>query len=81
MRYCLLSLCMMYTIVAFAQDSVTRSQIDGAEKMFGLSFTEAKKDSMTGMLTDNLKTYNYIHSQELAMKFRFRFGLILCCPL
>jgi len=56
----------MYTIVAFAQDSVTRSQIDGAEKMFGLSFTEAKKDSMTGMLTDNLKTYNYIHSQELA---------------
>ena len=27
---------------------------------------------MTGVLTDNLKTYNYIHSQELAMKFRFR---------
>ena len=66
MRYSLLSLCMIYTIVAFAQDSVTRSQIASAEKMFGLSFTEAKKDSMTGILTDNLKTYNYIHSQELA---------------
>ncbi len=65
MRYCLLSLCMIQMILASAQDSITRSQIAVAEKMYGLSFSETKRDSMSGYLTDNLKTYQYVHSQEL----------------
>lgn len=66
MKIYLISICIIGAFSASAQDSVSRSQIAVAEKMFSLSFTEAKRDSMTGSLTDNLKTYNYIHSQELA---------------
>jgi Asp-tRNA(Asn)/Glu-tRNA(Gln) amidotransferase A subunit family amidase len=65
MKYFLLLLSLIQLDIAYAQDTVTVSQISVAEKMFGLSFTEAKKDSMTGYLTDNLKTYRYIRSQDL----------------
>jgi Asp-tRNA(Asn)/Glu-tRNA(Gln) amidotransferase A subunit family amidase len=65
MKYFLLLLSVIQLDIAYAQDTVTVSQISVAEKMFGLSFTEAKKDSMTGYLTDNLKTYRYIHAQDL----------------
>ena len=65
MRKFLLSFCMMPMILASAQDSVTRSQITLAEKIFGLSFSDSKKDSMTGYLTDRLKTYKYLQSQNL----------------
>jgi Asp-tRNA(Asn)/Glu-tRNA(Gln) amidotransferase A subunit family amidase len=65
MRNCLLSFCMMQIITATAQDSVTLSQIAGAEKMFGLSFSQQKRDSMTGILANRLKTYNYLHAQKL----------------
>jgi Asp-tRNA(Asn)/Glu-tRNA(Gln) amidotransferase A subunit family amidase len=65
MRKILLSLCMMPMIMASAQDSITRSQITVAEKMFGLSFSDSKKDSMTGYLTDRLKTFSYLQSQNL----------------
>ena len=66
MRKCLLAVCVMPMTMAFAQDSVTLSQIAGAEKMFGLSFTGAKRDSMTGILTDKIKTYTYLHAQNLS---------------
>jgi Asp-tRNA(Asn)/Glu-tRNA(Gln) amidotransferase A subunit family amidase len=56
---------MMQIITATAQDSVTLSQIAGAEKMFGLSFSQQKRDSMTGILANRLKTYNYLHAQKL----------------
>jgi hypothetical protein len=50
---------------ASAQDQVTSSQISGAEKMFGLSFSQAKRDSMISVLSAEVKTYNYIHSINL----------------
>lgn len=56
---------MMPIIMVSAQDSVTRSQIAVTEKMFGLSFSQSKRDSMTGFLTDRLKTYSYLQSQNL----------------
>jgi Asp-tRNA(Asn)/Glu-tRNA(Gln) amidotransferase A subunit family amidase len=56
---------MMPFIKVSAQDSVTRSQIAVTEKMFGLSFSQSKRDSMTGFLTDRLKTYSYLQSQNL----------------
>jgi Asp-tRNA(Asn)/Glu-tRNA(Gln) amidotransferase A subunit family amidase len=57
---------MLPVIVGSAQDSVTSSQIAVTEKMFGLSFSDSKRDSMTGYLTDRLKTYNYLQSQNLS---------------
>ncbi len=71
MRKFLLPICIMHLIIVSAQDSVTLSQIAGAEKMFGLSFTEAKRDSMTGILSDKLKTYNYLHAQDLSNDLPF----------
>jgi len=65
MRKFLLSFCMMPIIMASAQDSVTSSQIGVTEKIFGLHFSQSKRDSMTGYLTDRLKTYNYLQSQNL----------------
>ncbi len=61
----LLTFCMMPIIMASAQDSVTSSQILETEKMFGLNFSQSKRDSMTGYLTDRLKTYRYLQSQNL----------------
>jgi Asp-tRNA(Asn)/Glu-tRNA(Gln) amidotransferase A subunit family amidase len=66
MKKFLLSFCMLPVILASAQDSVTRSQIAVTEKMFGLSFSDSKRDSMTGYLTDRLKIYNYLQSQNLS---------------
>src|SRR5450432_3699 len=65
MRKCLLLLYMM-PVVALAQDSVTSSEIAGSETMFSLSFSQTKRDSMTGILTDKLKTYKYLHAQNLS---------------
>ena len=65
MKKCLISLCMLYSLIATAQDSVTMSQLVGTEKMFGLNFTQAKRDSMTGALSDKLKTYHYLQAQNL----------------
>lgn len=49
---------------AAAQDQITSSQIGTAEKMIGLSFSQAKRDSMINALSGNIKTYNYIHSKN-----------------
>jgi Asp-tRNA(Asn)/Glu-tRNA(Gln) amidotransferase A subunit family amidase len=66
MRKCLMSICTMCVFTAGAQDSVTNSQVVGAEKMFVLNFTQSKRDSMISSLTDRLKTYNYLHAQNLS---------------
>src|SRR5580700_3158442 len=65
MRKFLLSFCMMPVIMASAQDSITSSQIAVTEKMFGLNFSQPKRDSMAGYLNDRLKTYSYLRSQNL----------------
>ncbi len=65
MKKCLISLCMMNLFMASAQDTVTMSQLVGAEKMFGLNFTQPKRDSMISVLTDRLKDYQYLHDQNL----------------
>ncbi len=40
-------------------------EIAGAEKMYGLQFTEAKRDSMLNQLKTNLQIYQYLHSFNL----------------
>jgi Asp-tRNA(Asn)/Glu-tRNA(Gln) amidotransferase A subunit family amidase len=54
-----------------AQDSVTNTQVIGAEKMFGLNFTQPKRDSMMGGLNDRVKTYNYLHAQNISNDLPF----------
>jgi Asp-tRNA(Asn)/Glu-tRNA(Gln) amidotransferase A subunit family amidase len=65
MKKSLLSLSVFCIFTANAQDSVTLSQIISAENMFALHFTGVKRDSMTSVLTDKIKTYNYLHAQNL----------------
>ncbi len=48
-----------------AQQTVTPAMIQTAEKMNDLSFNEAKRDSMLSILSDKIKTYAYLHSQNL----------------
>ena len=53
------------SLSVFAQDTITLQQETGAEKMYGLKFTEAKRDSTLSGLSDNLKVYRYIHNQNI----------------
>jgi Asp-tRNA(Asn)/Glu-tRNA(Gln) amidotransferase A subunit family amidase len=65
MRKLLIFLCVLHTWISNAQDSVSVSQIETAEKLAGLHFTPVKRDSMAGVLSDRIKTYHYLHSQNL----------------
>ena len=64
MRKLLISLCILHAWIADAQDSVSTAQIQTAEKMAGLHFTPVKRDSMASVLSDRIKTYNYLHAQN-----------------
>ncbi|MGZ3757591.1 MAG: amidase [Mucilaginibacter sp.] len=48
-----------------AQSVVTKADILTTEKMFDLSFTDAKRDSMQSILAKNIKTFAYFHSFNL----------------
>lgn len=71
MRSILLVFLVAGSLSVTAQDTITKSNVAIAEKMFGLSFSEAKKDSMLGALNNNVKTYNYIHSKNLSNDIPF----------
>jgi Asp-tRNA(Asn)/Glu-tRNA(Gln) amidotransferase A subunit family amidase len=64
MRKYMLSVCLLYFYTLHAQDSVSVSQIEIGEKMAGLHFTPVKRDSMASVLSDRIKTYNYLHAQN-----------------
>jgi len=44
---------------------VTVSEIAEAERMYGLHFSQAQRDSMVGTLTANLQLYQYLHGSNL----------------
>jgi Asp-tRNA(Asn)/Glu-tRNA(Gln) amidotransferase A subunit family amidase len=64
MKKYLLPICLIYFINVRAQDSVLTSQIETSEKLAGLHFTQVKRDSMASVLSDRIKTYNYLHAQN-----------------
>ncbi|MDE3234561.1 MAG: amidase [Bacteroidota bacterium] len=64
-KYFLFLFLSVHALSLFGQTKVTSPQIASAEKMFGLSFSEAKRDSMLSILSDKIKTYSYIHSANL----------------
>jgi Asp-tRNA(Asn)/Glu-tRNA(Gln) amidotransferase A subunit family amidase len=53
------------TMSLFAQEKISIEQIANTEKMFALSFSETKRDSMVSVLSDKVKTYNYIHAKNI----------------
>lgn len=53
------------TMSLFAQEKISIEQITNTEKMFALSFSETKRDSMVSVLSDKVKTYNYIHAKNI----------------
>ena len=65
MRRIILGLLVIASLSASAQETITTSSVATAEKMLGISFSEAKRDSMLGALSSNLKVYNYIHSKNI----------------
>jgi Asp-tRNA(Asn)/Glu-tRNA(Gln) amidotransferase A subunit family amidase len=71
MKKFILLLGTMYLFTANAQDTATISQIVSAEKMFGLHFTDAKRDSMTDILKDRVKTYDYLHALNMSNDMPF----------
>jgi len=58
------SFLMVVKLAAHAQD-VSVSEIADAEKMYGLQFTGAQRDSMVNQLNTNLRIYQYLHSFNL----------------
>ncbi len=64
-KYLVFVLFSLQPITSFSQTQVSSAQIASAEKMFGLSFSEAKRDSMLRILSDKIKTYRYIHAANL----------------
>src|SRR5579862_8071948 len=47
------------------KNPLTRDMVQGAEKLFGLEFTDAKVDSMLDALNDQLNNYRGIRSVHL----------------
>ena len=60
---CFSTLILMQT-TAHAQD-ISIKEIADVEKMYGLQFTEAKRDSMVNQLKTNLQIYQYLHGFNL----------------
>jgi Asp-tRNA(Asn)/Glu-tRNA(Gln) amidotransferase A subunit family amidase len=49
---------------ALMAQNVTKASIESAEKMYGLNFNDAKRDSMTDILSKNIKTYDFLHCRN-----------------
>ena len=64
-----ITLCLCFFIciklTAYTQEFSTK-EIAGAEKMYGLQFSEAKRDSMMNQLKVDQQLYQYLHSFNLA---------------
>ena len=55
---------MAVTLTTHAQE-ISVSEIASAEKMAGLQFTPAQRDSMVNQLNYNLKIYQYLHGFDV----------------
>ena len=60
-----LSFCFSINLAGISQP-VTITDIATVEKMYGLHFTNDKRDSMINQLNQNLQIYQYLHSFNLA---------------
>ena len=65
MRKALLSLVVFITIASFAQDSITKTDLMSAAKLFDLSFTQKEIDSMYDGVKENVGNYQRMHKLSL----------------
>jgi Asp-tRNA(Asn)/Glu-tRNA(Gln) amidotransferase A subunit family amidase len=56
---------LILSLAVSAQKSVSSSDMATTEKMYDLSFSQPKRDSAVGILSDKIKTYSYIHASNL----------------
>ena len=56
---------LMVTFIDTRAQEISSVDIAGTEKMFGIEFTTAKRDSMLNQLKTNQKIYQYLHSFDL----------------
>ncbi len=71
MRKLLLAIGLIGLLSVSAQPTVTKADIATAEKIFDLSFTPVKRDSMLSVLSDRVKTYTYFHKNNLSNDVAF----------
>ena len=64
--FLLFTIAISFSILLPAQEAVTKAQIQQAEQLFDLSFTNAKRDSMLDAVADKVKTYRYLHAANLS---------------
>ncbi len=61
----ILLLCILFSLTIFAQDSITVRDIRSAEKLIGLTFTDAKRESLLGDVQGQLKRYQELRAVPL----------------
>ncbi|MEW5798918.1 MAG: amidase [Bacteroidota bacterium] len=61
----ILGLILLVVLPCVAQDTITKSDIQSAEKMFGLQFNDAKRDSMLGDLQGQKQSYENLRKVDL----------------
>ncbi len=55
----------LFASTSFAQDSITIPDIHAAEKIISMRFTDAKEDSLSGIVRDRAKEYDKMHRYSL----------------
>ena len=58
-------ICAQLSFPQQAEKKISKENIPHAEKLIGLEFTDAERDSMLNALNDNLERYNGIHKVKL----------------
>lgn len=71
MKYIFLVAGLLVHLYATSQTTVTNADVQTTEKLFGLSFSAAKRDSMLGVLSDRIKAYSYFHNNNLSNDVAF----------
>ena len=65
MRYFTILICLLSSFSSSGQDSIFLQDIRSASKIIGLSFSEAKEDSMLGSIRSQAKNYHDMHRYTL----------------
>ena len=63
----LLAFCFLSTFILAQSDTteISKEDIQHAEKIIGVSFTDAERDSMLSGVIENLTSYKVLHSQNI----------------
>lgn len=71
MRIFFLAVALLSINPVAAQTTVSNTEIATGEKLFDLSFTPAKRDSMATVLSGRIKTYQYFHQNNISNSVAF----------